>query len=443
MNRLHVSRRLWILLVAVVCCSSAALWSLRTTVAQEAAAEAEAAEATDAALEIPEGDAAEIAAFIEKLAGTEPEGDTQEEQIAYTIKILRVINEASAKMLDAEPTDEQSMMAESYRLMALQGLNQLGTDADAAAFATAIETAMASPRVEIAAIGWKSYVQAKLGTWDTLDDAGKKEFETALDRAMGDERPEVASIGWQGYIYSKLTGWDALDDAAKKAMHDRIVAKVNGEKLSSLDVSIVAMVAQQLDRTDDAFVATLLTDTLPAFKKSADEEVKAALDEANLEGFQRRLTLMGNPMELTGELLGGGEIDWKSYRGKVVLVDFSATWCGPCVQEAPNVLNMYSLYKDKGFDVVAISLDRTPEAAEQYVKDNGIKWATLFPSKEEDRYWNHPLAKYYGITGIPTAILVDQKGNAVHMNARGPLLQAELERLLGPPAEADAAEDKG
>ena len=148
---------------------------------------------------------------------------------------------------------------------------------------------------------------------------------------------------------------------------------------------------------------------------------------------------MGNPMELEGDVLGGGEFDWKSYRGKVVLVDFSATWCGPCVEEAPNVLNMYNTYKDKGFDVVAMSLDRTPEAAEEYVKANGIKWTTLFPKKEDDRYWNHPLVKHYGVTGIPTAILLDKDGKAVNMNARGPILQEELERLLGPAGDAAAA----
>ena len=107
------------------------------------------------------------------------------------------------------------------------------------------------------------------------------------------------------------------------------------------------------------------------------------------------------------------------------------------------MLNMYKLYKDKGFDVVAVSLDRTEEAAKEYVKANGIQWATIFPANEDDRYWNMPLVRYYGITGIPTAILLDQKGNVVHMNARGPDLKAELEKLLGPPAETKPAEGKG
>jgi thiol-disulfide isomerase/thioredoxin len=198
-------------------------------------------------------------------------------------------------------------------------------------------------------------------------------------------------------------------------------------------------VASNLDQMDDAFAAKLLEQTLPVFQKSEAEDVKSALADANLEGMLRRLTLPGNVMELEGDVLGGGKFDWKSYRGKVVLVDFSATWCGPCVEEAPNVLDMYNKYKDKGFDVVAVSLDRTPQAAQSYVKTNGIKWTTLFPKKEEDRYWNHPMVKHYGVTGIPTAILLDKDGKAVHMNARADKLRDELQRLLGDPAESTAA----
>jgi hypothetical protein len=99
---------------------------------------------------------------------------------------------------------------------------------------------------------------------------------------------------------------------------------------------------------------------------------------------------------------------------------------------------MYNKYHEKGFDVVAISLDETPEDAQSYVDDNGIKWATLFPANEEERSWSHPLVKYYGVSGIPTAILVDQEGKVVHMNARDRALREELQRLLGEPAESAA-----
>jgi thiol-disulfide isomerase/thioredoxin len=150
---------------------------------------------------------------------------------------------------------------------------------------------------------------------------------------------------------------------------------------------------------------------------------------------------MGNQMEISGELLSGGEIDWPSFsKDKVVLVDFWATWCGPCRAEIPNVLDMYEKYHDKGFEVLGVSLDRKPEDAKKYVAQNKLPWDSLFPANEEDRFWNHPLAKYYGIGGIPTAILVGKDGKVVNMNARDEVLRDELQRLLGEPVEKPKVE---
>jgi thiol-disulfide isomerase/thioredoxin len=190
----------------------------------------------------------------------------------------------------------------------------------------------------------------------------------------------------------------------------------------------------QLDGTDDAFVIKLLEETAPLLAKAEKKALKEQVAEANFEGMLRRLKLPGNEMEITGELLSGGKVDWDSYRGKVVLVDFWATWCGPCRAEIPNVLAMYEAYHDKGFDVLGVSLDKTPDAAKKYVAENKLPWDSLFPAKKADRFWNHPLAKHYGIGGIPTAILVDQQGKVVNMNARGEVLGEELKRLLGEPA---------
>jgi thiol-disulfide isomerase/thioredoxin len=173
--------------------------------------------------------------------------------------------------------------------------------------------------------------------------------------------------------------------------------------------------------------------------------VKQTFDEANLAGMLRRMKLMGQPMEISGKTLDGKEIDWDSYRGKVVLVDFWASWCGPCRAELPNVLRLYKAYHDKGFDVLGISLDETQQAAVKGVKDANIPWPSIFPENEEERRWNHPLVRHYGIGGIPMAILVDQEGNVVHMQARGENLATELQRLLGDPLvplDKDGAEEK-
>lgn len=156
-----------------------------------------------------------------------------------------------------------------------------------------------------------------------------------------------------------------------------------------------------------------------------------------LKGFVRGLQLPGNFMELSGTTLSGKPLDWDSYRGKVVLVDFWATWCGPCVEELPNVKRLYRLYHEKGFEVLGISLDEDRRQLDAFIERYEIPWTSLLEADPEDRGWKHPLAIRYGIRAIPAAILVDEDGKVVSIAARGPELAAQLEKLLGP-AENDA-----
>lgn len=154
-----------------------------------------------------------------------------------------------------------------------------------------------------------------------------------------------------------------------------------------------------------------------------------------MRAIVRRLTLVGNTMVVEGTLLGGEPLDWSKYRGKVVLVDFWATWCGPCVFEIPRVKKIYDLYHDLGFEIVGISLDRSREQVEKFVKQREIPWTIVY---EEGL---NPTAEYYGVTSIPTMILVDKDGTVASIRARGATLRRELERLLGPVEDSqDAAE---
>jgi thiol-disulfide isomerase/thioredoxin len=167
--------------------------------------------------------------------------------------------------------------------------------------------------------------------------------------------------------------------------------------------------------------------------KNKNEQIAAQGEQ--MEGAARRLGLVGNSIEITGTQLDGAKFDWAKYRGKVVLIDFWATWCGPCIAELPNVKKNYDLYHKRGFDVVGISLDDDRDALLEFVKKEGNPWVNL-----NDGASGNPAAKLYGINTIPTVILVDKEGKVVSIRARGPELGNLLAKLLGPADEA--AEEK-
>jgi thiol-disulfide isomerase/thioredoxin len=168
------------------------------------------------------------------------------------------------------------------------------------------------------------------------------------------------------------------------------------------------------------------------FAKSEDRDLarygRQLLKKPGQPGGQAS-ALVGKPLELEGTTVDGQPFDWASYRGKVVLVDFWATWCGPCVRELPNVKAAYEQYHARGFDVVAISLDNDIEALREFIQREQIPWVNIFDELEKG--WDNPLAKKYGVRAIPMTILVGKDGNVITTNLRGEALAAELEKLLG------------
>jgi thiol-disulfide isomerase/thioredoxin len=122
----------------------------------------------------------------------------------------------------------------------------------------------------------------------------------------------------------------------------------------------------------------------------------------------------------------GKPLSLASYKGKVVLVDFWATWCGPCVAELPNVIATYQKYHGKGFDIIGVSLDEDQATLERFLKENNITWQQFFDGKK----WGNKLAVKYGVDSTPTTYLLDGDGKIIGMNLRGPALEAALTQAL-------------
>ena len=122
----------------------------------------------------------------------------------------------------------------------------------------------------------------------------------------------------------------------------------------------------------------------------------------------------------------GRPVQFANFKGKYVLVDFWASWCGPCRGENPNVLKAYNAYKDKNFTVVGISLDDKADRWEKAIKEDKMPWTQLSDLKG----WKNELADYYGIQGIPSNLLVDPDGKIIAKDLRGEALHTKLAELL-------------
>lgn len=133
---------------------------------------------------------------------------------------------------------------------------------------------------------------------------------------------------------------------------------------------------------------------------------------------------VGDTLAIAFKAVDGTKVDLSAMKDKVVLVDFWATWCGPCVGEIPNVKAVYDKYHGSGFEVIGISLDNDKSALKKFVKKNALPW----PQSCSGDGWDDDLAKKYGISSIPAMFLIGKDGKVAEVNLRGP---GVLEKKVG------------
>jgi thiol-disulfide isomerase/thioredoxin len=132
------------------------------------------------------------------------------------------------------------------------------------------------------------------------------------------------------------------------------------------------------------------------------------------------------PVELKFAASDGSEVDFAKLRGKVVLLDFWASWCGPCMSEAPNVVAVYKKLHERGFEIIGICLDQDKAAMEGAIQRVGLTWPQHFDGKG----WGNEIAQRFGIRSIPATWLFDKQGKLREIGLRGQELESGVERLL-------------
>ena len=140
----------------------------------------------------------------------------------------------------------------------------------------------------------------------------------------------------------------------------------------------------------------------------------------------RSLAIGGEAPDFSQATPEGDSLRLSSLRGQYVLIDFWASWCGPCRDENPNVVRMYQAYKDKGFEILGVSLDTKRDRWLKAISDDGLQW----PQVSDLNGWENTVGQLYAVNAIPHTVLLDKEGKIIAKNLRGESLEAKLQELL-------------
>lgn len=226
-----------------------------------------------------------------------------------------------------------------------------------------------------------------------------------------------------------LGAYDVTGNAERTAellqeQFDAIQGGAELESLQDLYTATVTLFATLVDSGDKEGAKKLLEDAKAKAKDHADaEQMNQVL--SMMEG-QLNQPGVGDVMEIQFKSFQGEDIDLAKLKGKVVLVDFWATWCGPCIAELPNVQETYKKYHDKGFEVLGISLDEDQDAFSKFLEEKDLPWPQHFDGKG----WGNEISSKFGISGIPATFLVGADGKVVATNLRGEALEEAVAEEL-------------
>ena len=232
-------------------------------------------------------------------------------------------------------------------------------------------------------------------------------FIACLSACLADPLPTNSSVPtdeqFQAYMAREKKLWDEYKSDSSTNAPDKLF---NGARALQKDYPI------QVNGYQDMMSA--IEDCAKHNRAKARAWAKDLVDSSAPErfklwskGFLYRLDSQGKPVTMKFTAVDGREVDLSQMRGKVVVVDFWSTTCGPCVAQLPRVKAAFEKYQQEGFEVVGISCDTDKHRLERFLKENGIGWPQYFDGQQQEQ---NKFAQGFGIDGIPHMFLVDKKG---------------------------------
>jgi thiol-disulfide isomerase/thioredoxin len=162
------------------------------------------------------------------------------------------------------------------------------------------------------------------------------------------------------------------------------------------------------------------------FAKNADNILAMIAKQAEAKKVQSALAVGSKLPDFDEKDLAGNPLSIASHKGKIVMIDFWATWCPPCRAELPNVIATYQKHHTEGFDIIGVSLDEDRAKLDAFLKKQDMTWPQFFDGKG----WSNKLAVKYGIESIPATFLLDGDGNIIGKDLRGDDLEAAVAKAV-------------
>ncbi len=216
---------------------------------------------------------------------------------------------------------------------------------------------------------------------------------------------------------------------------DALLAKYKGQnsnavaQIAFMKAALYLEVFNQRDKAIEMF--TQLQKDFPGTDaaKKIDEIIASIKKAEEADKIQGALAVDTVFPDFEVKDLDGKPLALSRYKGKVVMIDFWATWCGPCVGEVPNVVGVYQKYHDKGFEIIGVSLDKEGDKAKlaAFIKEHHMPWSQFYDGK----YWQNEMAVKCGVRSIPATYLLDGTGKIIAKNVRGDTLEPAVKKALG------------
>ena len=350
---------------------------------------------------------------------------------------------AAAQDLAAVPDPERAIVGKAQLFMYDVGNIFDSKPRDGATVVKAIEEMLESDDDYMVVLKATAMAAQQLAQAGFTDDAAKAQ-ELIGDHFEHSETPQIAIMAAQLQLSSLLLHLRDAKDDDRENVGNQVVAKLQSmieqAKANEGLFDMLQEVAIMLESIHTN-TATKMYDLIDQHYSHHQNSKVADRASQAVENGRKHLALVGQPFEVDGVLLSGKPFNWSALKGKVVLVDFWATWCGPCLQEMPNIIKSYNTFHDQGFEVVGVNLDDKVETVKEFFADQSLPWPTVVSVADEKRGFSNPNAVKCGVDSIPFVVLVGRDGKVAQIHVRGAKLEGAIKELLAKgDAPADGAE---